>query len=155
MKVPKEGVILRRYLERLTSDTILKSFVKGPSLSQSSRWPTFGAYLVGQRRRELRVSVCAPGSGGRLVGRWLCVCGVCWLRACVVCVCVCGGGRGEVGGCGGGRRGAACPAGCSGAGLWRRPEILKKRKNKIEVVFGEAGGAAAVRLQRELAGGGF
>ena len=103
---------------------------------------------MGKRRREFGGSVSGPGCGVWVVP----VCVVAGVRACV---CVCGGGRGGGRGCGGGRRGAACPAGCSGAGLWRRPEILKKRKNKIEVVFGEAGGAAAVRLQRELAGGGF
>ena len=42
---------------------------------------------MGQRRRELRGSVCCPGSGGSLVCVWL-LGGVCG-RACVVCVCVC------------------------------------------------------------------
>ena len=69
----------------------------------SSSRPCLGPTALGKRRQELSGSVWCAARGGRLV--W---CG--WVRACVLCVvCVCGGGCGEVGG----RRGAACRAGCS------------------------------------------
>ena len=59
---------------------------------------------MGKLRREFGGSVSGP------------VCGVC---GCGGALCVCGGHGGSVAeavGEVGGRRGAACPAGCSGAG---------------------------------------